>query len=84
MMFNSSDFPKALDEETFNTWLENGRLSMLSYNCLLIIWDELEAEYQPVYVEHRNSIQEYERYQNATSRESLIAAYDLYSESRIV
>lgn len=83
MMFTSSEFPKSLDEELFNTWLENGRLSMLSYHCLLIVWDELEAEYQPVYAEHRDKIQDYERYQSATGRESLIAAYDLYSESRI-
>lgn len=83
-MFDGSEYPKSLDEETFDAWLENGRLSMLSYNYLLIIWDELDAAYQPVYVEHRNKIQEYAPYQTAIGRESLIAAYDLYSESRIV
>lgn len=82
-MFDSSEFPKSLDEETFDTWLENGRKSKLSYNYLLIVWDEYEADYQPVYIEHRDDINNYERYQNAIRRESLIAAYDLFSESRI-
>lgn len=84
MMFDSREFPKPLDEELFNTWLENGRLSRLRYHYLLVVWDELEAEYQPVYVEHRNQIKEYERYPGVIGRESLVAAYDLYSESRIV
>ena len=83
-MFDSSEYPKSLDEETLEDWLENGRLSMLSYSYLLIIWNEFEAEYQPVYVEDRDKIQEYERYQTASGRETLIAAYDLYSESRVV
>ena len=82
-MFDSSEFPKSLDEDTFDTWLENGRQSRLSYNYLLIIWDEFDVEYQAVYAEDRSHIKKYERYQNSTGRESLIAAYDLYSESRV-
>jgi hypothetical protein len=31
-MFEGSDFPKSLDEETFNGWLENGRQSKIGYN----------------------------------------------------
>ncbi len=31
-MFNGSDFPKSLDEEVFNLWLENGRQSKIGYN----------------------------------------------------
>ena len=83
MMFDSPEFPKSLDEELFDTWLEGGRQSRLNYHYLLIVWNELEAEYQPVYVEHRNEIKEYERYPRFIGRESLVAAYDLYSESRI-
>ncbi|HEY9048312.1 MAG TPA: hypothetical protein VIN08_20535 [Ohtaekwangia sp.] len=83
-MFDGSDFPKSLDEEVFNLWLENGRQSKIRYNYLLIVWDEYEAKYRPVYAEHRNEIGEYEIYKTSVSRESLVAAYDLYSESRIV
>lgn len=84
MMFDSPEFPKSLDEALFDTWLENGRESRMSYHYLLVVWNELEAEYQPVYVDHRNKIKEYERYPGVIGRESLVAAYDLYSESRIV
>ncbi|UXP31151.1 hypothetical protein N6H18_12410 [Reichenbachiella agarivorans] len=82
-MFDSSDYPKPLDESLFNSWLENGRLSKISYAYLLIIWDELEGNYLPLLVEHRDRISDYEQYGNSTGRESLVAAYDLYSESRI-
>lgn len=82
-MFDGSDFPKSLDEEVFNTWLENGRQSKIGYAYLLIIWDEYESTYRPAYVESRDDIDTYERYKASTGRESLVAAYDLYSESRI-
>ena len=82
-MFDGAVFPKSLDEATFESWLEKGRSSRLSYTYLLIIWDELESQYLPVFVEAREKIQEYERYPGASSNESLIAAYDLYSESRV-
>jgi hypothetical protein len=83
-MFDGPGFPQSLDEELFNHWLENGRQSKIRYNYLLITWDGYESRYQPVYAEHRDEIGEYETYQTATGRESLVAAYDLYSESRIV
>ncbi|MFY0652261.1 MAG: hypothetical protein JXQ96_09520 [Cyclobacteriaceae bacterium] len=82
-MFDGSDYPKPLDEHLFDTWLENGRMSKIRYGYLLIIWDELESEYKPVYKEDRDSIEEYEGYADSTGQESLIAAYNLYSESRI-
>ena len=83
-MFNGPDFPKSLDEEVFSLWLENGRLSKIGYNYLLIVWDQYDALYRPVYAEHRDEIGEYETYKSSTTRESLVAAYDLYSESRII
>lgn len=83
-MFEGSDFPKSLDEEVFNRWLENGRLSKIRYNYLLIVWDGYESTYQPVYAEHRDEIDEYEPYKTSTGRESLVAAYNLYSESRVI
>jgi len=82
-MFNGPDFPKALDEELFDTWLENGRLDKLGYKYLLVIWDEYDAAYRPIYATHRDEMERYEKYRSAVGRESLIAAYDLYSESKI-
>ena len=83
-MFDGADFPKSLDEDVVNLWLENGRQSRIRYNYLLIIWDGYESNYRPVYVEQRDEIAQYEMYRTAVGRESLVAAYDLYSESRIV
>ena len=80
-MFDGPGFPKSLNEEVFNQWLENGRLSKIGYHFLVVIWDEYESEYQPVYLSNRNEIDQYDS--SALSRERLIAVYDLYSESRI-
>lgn len=79
-MFDGPDYPKPLDEELFNQWLENGRLSRVGYHYLLIVWDDFESAYQPVYVANREDIK---TYKSSRSRERFIAAYDLYSESRI-
>ena len=82
-MFNGPDFPKPLDEDLFNTWLEAGRLDKLGYQYLLVIWDEYDGEYRPSYSRDRDEIEQYEKYKSSVGRESLIAAYDLYSESKI-
>jgi hypothetical protein len=82
-MFNSSEYPKPLDESLFNTWLEQGRASRIPYAYLLIIWDELEGEYLPVFVEKRADLMSYEKYGTSPAQQLLIAAYDLYSESRV-
>ena len=83
-MFEGSDFPKSLDEELFDSWLENGRQSKLGFNYLLIIWDEFESQYQPVYVESRDELNDYAEHIKSSGRELLVAAYDLYSESRVI
>jgi len=80
-MFDGPGFPKSLDEEVFNLWLEKGRNSKIRYHYLLIVWDDYESEYQPVYTENRD---EMENYKTSGIRERLIAAYDLYSESRVI
>ena len=82
-MFDGPNYPKSLEEEMFDNWLENGRTSRLGYSHLLIIWNELESAYQPVYTDNREAISRYEVYGLSTSQESLVAAYNLYSESRI-
>ena len=82
-MFNSPDFPQSLEESQFEIWLENGRSSKIPFTYLAIIWDESEQKYFPAYLEQREDLESYERYGESYSRESLIAAYDLYSESRV-
>jgi hypothetical protein len=52
-MFNSSEYPKPLSESQFMAWLEKGRASKIPYEYLLIVWDDLEQEYLPMYVENR-------------------------------
>ncbi|MFY0686197.1 MAG: hypothetical protein JXQ90_03480 [Cyclobacteriaceae bacterium] len=82
-MFNSPDYPKSLDETLFEEWLEKGRESKIRYNFLLIVWDELHTTYKAKYVSERSEIDRYELFGAATTSESLVAVYDLYSESRI-
>ncbi|MEP0366362.1 MAG: hypothetical protein ABJN36_03270 [Cyclobacteriaceae bacterium] len=82
-MFDGADFPKPLSENVFDSWFEEGRLSKISYKYLLVVWDDFEGEYKPAYVETREKFSEYEIYNGATGRESLVAVYDLYSQSRI-
>lgn len=50
---------------------------------MAIIWDELDQKYFPAYLEQREELDSYERYGESYSKESLVAAYDLYSESRV-
>lgn len=83
-MFNGPDFPKALDEETFSQWMEDGRQRKLGYQYLLVIWDLYDSEFRPLYVRQREDISGFEKYPLSTGREALVAAYDLYSESRVV
>ncbi|SDD34663.1 hypothetical protein SAMN04488104_102540 [Algoriphagus faecimaris] len=83
-MFDSPDFPLSLEESRFESWLEKGRESKISYAYLLVIWDEFEGEYLPVFVQTRSEIQSYPRYGTSPERQMLVAAYDLYSESRVM
>ncbi|SMD31781.1 hypothetical protein SAMN04488029_0118 [Reichenbachiella faecimaris] len=82
-MFDGSDYPKSLDEQQFDNWLEMGRESKIPYCYLLIVWDALEEQYLPVFVEDKESIESFEIYPYSTIQEALIAVYDLYSESKI-
>jgi hypothetical protein len=82
-MFSGATFPKPLEESLFEEWFQIGRASKIGYLYMLIIWDNYDDEYQAIYAEERDSIYKYERYESSTGRESLVAAYDLYSESRV-
>jgi len=82
-MFEGPDYPQGLNEEVFESWLENGRESKIGYIFMLIVWNVFDQKLQPVYVETREEMQKYELYPEAKGSEALIAAYDLYSEGRI-
>ncbi|WP_192349764.1 hypothetical protein [Algoriphagus sp. Y33] len=82
-MFEGPDYPKSIKEELFESWLEEGRASMISYHFMLIVWNVYDEKYNPVYVESRDEIENYELYPDAKGSEALIAVYDLYSESRV-
>ncbi|NVJ84969.1 MAG: hypothetical protein HWE15_01615 [Algoriphagus sp.] len=83
-MFDSPEYPKSLSEDLFEEWLETGRESRIPYAYMLVIWDEIERKYRPVYVEQRNQIHSYPRFGQSPENQMLVAAYDLYSESRVV
>jgi hypothetical protein len=83
-MFDGPDYPQSLDEAVFDFWLETGRASKIPYAYLLIVWDEIDQKYFPVFAENRSEIDGHEKYGDSPVRQLLVAAYDLYSESRIV
>lgn len=83
-MFEGPSYPDALDESIFEEWLVKGRLSKAPFAYMLVIWDELDQRYMPVYVEQRSEIQNFARYGQAPDHRLLVAAYDLYSETRVV
>ncbi len=76
-----TQFGKALDEETFDEWMEKGRSSNIGYHYLVIIWNTLDEDYQSAFVETREELDEY--HNHLSLQEKLVASYDLYSESRI-
>lgn len=77
-MFENTE-RKALLEDDFEQWLENGRNSRLGYHFMLIIWNEREREYHPKYLSTREEFNSY----SLAIHESIVSVYDLYSESRI-
>lgn len=79
-MFDTLDYPKSLDEDLFDSWLEKGKDSQLGYQYLLVIWNEWEEDFQPVYLTSRAELN---GYKDTHNQEVAIAAYDLYSESRV-
>ena len=82
-MFEGTDYPKALDEDRFETWLDDGRQCSINYEYMLVIWDEFESTYKPEYVENREALNGLAIYGEDIGQETVIAVYDLYSESRI-
>lgn len=83
-MFEGPSYPNALDESVFEEWLAKGRLSKTPFAYLLVIWDELDRTYIPLYIEQRSELKNFARYGQAPDHQLLVAAYDLYSETRVV
>ncbi len=83
-MFEGPNYPQSLDESLLEEWLEKGRTSKIPYAYLVVIYDELDSLYAPVYVEQRSDLQKYPRYGQAPDHQLLVAAYDLYSETRVI
>ncbi|OYX17474.1 MAG: hypothetical protein B7Z16_10135 [Algoriphagus sp. 32-45-6] len=82
-MFDSPEYPESLSESLFESWFEIGRNSIIPYAYLLIVWDEIEGKYLPVFVEERSDIISYEKYGESPATQTLVAAYDLFSEGRV-
>ena len=82
-MFESREYPKSLDENLLEQWLEEGRESKMRYEYMLVVWDELESDYHAEYVEKRMLINKHPLWGNATGHSSTVAVYDLNSEARI-
>ena len=83
-MFESPDFPDSLDESQFESWLEAGRDSKIPYAYLMVVWDELDSRYLPQYAESREEIENYPKYGSAPDHQTLVAAYALHSEGRVL
>lgn len=83
-MFESPDFPHSLDETQFESWLESGRNSKIPYAYLMVVWDMLDSKYIPQYAESREEIEKFPRYGSSPEHQTLVAAYDLHSEGRII
>lgn len=83
-MFDGPDYPKSLDESLFDEWLEKGRASVIPYAYMLVIWDELDGRYLPIFVESRGDLQHFARFGESPENQLLVAAYDLYSETRVM
>lgn len=78
-MFETAESSRSLDEERFEAWLEEGRSHKLGFQYMLVIWDEFTQDFRPVYLLERSDMYSYVSPQS----EAVLAAYDLYSESRM-
>lgn len=84
-MFDSADYPQSLSEDQFDAWLEKGRESKIRYELMLIVWDDFEKVYQPIYAANKAEAKKLNigQWGETVENEAVIAVYDLYSEARI-
>lgn len=81
-MFENLNFGSGLSEDRFDEWLESGRQSKIRFHYIVILWDEIERDYRPVYIIERAELEKYKDYRGVG--EALVAVYDLYTESKIM
>ncbi|WP_425390922.1 hypothetical protein [Ekhidna sp.] len=82
-MFENLNFSSSLDENEFEEWLESGRSSKIRYSYLVILWDEIDRSFHPVYLSEREELKKYtDDYSNVG--DTFVAAYDLFTESKIM
>lgn len=82
-MYDNAAFPAPLEEEIFAQWLEQGRNDNIGYRFMLVVWDTYDLAYRPIYVEDFDALRAFARYGDTPEREAMVAAYDLYSESKV-
>ncbi len=82
-MFDNLNFSAALDEQRFDDWLVQGRGSKIRFSYMVVLWDEIEKDYRPVYLSERSELNKYQ--ENArTVSDVVVAIYDLYTESKVL
>lgn len=82
-MFENAENTISLEEEVFDEWLEKGKESRIGYHYMLVVWNEFDSKYQPIYSESRDQMVTQVRVVNDSSTEALLAVYDLYSETKL-
>lgn len=82
-MFDSPEYPDSLSESIVESWFELGRANAIPYAYLLIIWDDTEGKYLPIFAEKRSEFDQFEPYGESLANQTLVAAYDLYSENKV-
>ncbi len=78
-MFESKEFTKSLDEELFDAWLEEGRESKMGYAYMMVVWDMYDEKFKPLYVDKLEKVHQFPD----SGREKFVAAYDIYSHSKV-
>lgn len=84
MMFENLNLGESLDEELFDHWLDSGRESKIRYSYLVILWDEVEKDFRPVYLEDREELERYVENKGVAVGDLVVGAYDLFSESKVL
>ncbi len=80
-MFESFGNGKSLDEDLFDEWLEKGRENKIGYQFMLVTWTVQDEDFKPIYFLNREDLMSFRA---DGIQEKAIAAYDLFSESRIM
>lgn len=55
----------------------------MNYRFMVVVWDSYDKAYKPIYVEDHEALYQFERFGDTANREAMVAAYDIYSESKV-